>query len=132
MKFEIDIPFEEFDYYDEYDDVEGNHLESFVDVIIDRTTKMLYEKILKHCSRTINDKISESIDKSVKEISKELIKEDIKERIISNTVSRYERSKEYHSIKKQLEIESDYAINKEMKSLISSIVKEEVKKIIKL
>ena len=44
MKIELDIPIEEFDYYDNYDNVDGNNVKSFMDIVIDRVAeKMLIE-----------------------------------------------------------------------------------------
>lgn len=143
MKIEFDIPIEEFDTYDDYDDVNGNDVRSFMNVVIDRTAEKLLAEICGTYKSDINKVLSNKMNhlkqtienRVTKELSEDayiIIRDKIAERVIEDTASRYERSHQYRDVKKQLEIENDSAINLGLRSLISDIVKSEVKKIIKL
>lgn len=143
MKIELDIPIEEFDTYDDYDDVNGNDVRSFMNVVIDRTAEKLLAEICGTYKSDINKVLSDKMNclkqtienRVTKELSEDayiVIRDKIAERVIEDTASRYERSHQYRDVKKQLEIENDSAINLGLRSLISDIVKSEVKKIIKL
>ena len=143
MKIEIDIPIEEFDRYDDWDDVEGNDMCSFADIIIDRVANKMLANICGSYQADINKILSDKVNQVKQTIESRITKElsenvyvemrdKVTERVIKDTTERYERSRQYQNIKKQLELESDSAILTGMKTLISDIVKAEVKKIIKL
>lgn len=143
MKIELDIPIEEFDTYDDYDDVNGNNIKNLMEVIIDRTAEKLLAEICGTYRSDINKMLSDKINhfkqiienRAINELSENAyaaIRDKIADTVIENTVGRYERSHQYRDIKKQLEIENDSTINIGLRSLISDIVKSEVKKIIKL
>lgn len=142
MKIELDIPIEEFDYYDNYG-VDGNNVKSFMDIVIDRVAeKMLIEVCglyktdihealsdrMNYFKQTIENRITEELSKNCYVA----IRDRVAEKVVKDTAEKYERSRQYRDVKKQLEIESDSAINTGMRALISDIVKNEVKKIIKL
>lgn len=147
MKIEINIPIEEFnkcDYDCDYDDyVESNDAQSFINVIIDRVAEKMFADICASDEHDINKMLSDKINhlkqtienRMVKELSDEAyveIRNKITDTVIENTVKRYERSRQYHDIKNQLELKSDSAISAGIKELISDIVKTEIKKMIKL
>ena len=143
MKIEINIPIEEFnkcDYDCDYDDyVESNDAQSFINVIIDRVAEKMFADICASDEHDINKMLSDKIqtieNRMVKELSDEAyveIRNKITDTVIENTVKRYERSRQYHDIKNQLELKSDSAISVGIKELISDIVKTEIKKMIKL
>lgn len=144
MKIEIDIPVEEFEFdYDEYEYRKGNYSHSFINIIIDRVAEKIMAEIcgshesdahtmlsdkLNHLKQTIENRmVKELSDNSYSEI-----RDKVAERVVADTVSRYERSHQYRDIKTQLELENDSAITNGIRSLISGIVRAEVKKIIKL
>ena len=144
MKIEVDIPVEEFEFdYDEYDYRKGNYSHSFMNIVIDRVAEKIMAEIcgshesdvhtmlsdkLNHLKQTIENRmVKELSDNSYSEI-----RDKVTERVIADTASRYERSHQYRDIKTQLELESDSAITNGIRSLISDIVRTEVKKIIKL
>ena len=143
MKIEIDIPVEEFDYesdYDEYDD--GNHAKAFVNIITDKVAAQIinsYNYDTFSLQTALNDKIK-AVEKHLEDTITERISKDsykpicdkITETISEKIAQRYERSQQYRDIKKQFEIENDSNISTGMKTLISDIVRSEVKKIIKL
>ena len=143
MKIEIDIPIEELDYesdYDEYND--GNHAKALVNIITDKVAAQIinsYNYGTFSLQTALNDKIK-AIEKHLEDTITEKISKDSYKAIcdkITETASekiaqRYERSQQYRGIKKQFEIESDSNISMGMKTLISDIVRSEVKKIIKL
>ncbi len=143
MKVEIDIPVEEFDYYDYEGYEDGNHAKSFVDIIIDRVAEQLLAKVCCSSEKDINKMLSDRINnlkqtienRMVKELTEDTyatIRDSVTEKVVADTASKYERSNQYRDIKKKLELESDSAITNGMRSLISDIVRAEVKKIIKL
>lgn len=143
MKIELDIPIEEFNKYDDWNDVESNAMSSFMSIVTDRVAEKLLSEICGGSYGDVNKILADKINyvkqtienKMANEFSDEAyaeIRDKVAEKVIENTVERYERSHAYRDIKKQLEIESDSAISTGMKTLISDIVKLEVKKIIKL
>ena len=143
MKIEIDIPIEEFDYesdYDEYND--GNHARALVNIITDKVAAQIinsYNYDTFSLQTALNDKIK-AIEKHLEDTITERISKDsykpicdkITETVSEKIAQRYERSQQYRDIKKQFEIENDSNISTGMKTLISDIVRSEVKKIIKL
>lgn len=143
MEIKVEIPIEEFNRYDNWDEIERNDMCSFVNVIIDRVA----EKILANICYSYQDDINKTLSDKVNQVKQAIetrmkrelseaayakIRDKVTEQVIKDTTERYERSHQYRNIKKQLEIESDSAISTGMKALISDIVKTEVKKIIKL
>ena len=143
MKIEIDIPIEELDYesdYDEYND--GNHAKALVNIITDKVAAQIinsYNYGTFSLQTALNDKIK-AIEKHIEDTITEKISKDsykvicdkITETVSEKIAQRYERSQQYRDIKKQFEIENDSNISTGMKTLISDIVRSEVKKIIKL
>ena len=143
MKIEIDIPIEEFDYesaYDEYYD--GNHAKAFVNIIANKVAAQIingYNYDTFSLQTALNNKIN-NIEKYLEDTITEKISKDsykpicdkITETVAEKIAQRYERSQQYRDIKKQFEIENDSNISMGMKTLISDIVRSEVKKIIKL
>lgn len=144
MKIEIDIPFEELNYESDYEDYDtGNHVDALVEVITDKAAALLVEDIdygyklnleesleskINNIEKCLEAKITERLSKDCYKI----IADNITETVVNRLVEKYERSHQYREIKKQFEIGNDRDINNGMKSLISDIVKSEVKKIIKL
>ena len=144
MKIEIDIPVEEFDYESNYDENdEGNHIDALVEMITDKAAALLIqqidygyrielEKSLENKINNIEKYLETKITERVSKDSYKVIGDKISETVSNKLSERYERSQQYHNIKKQFEIESDSNISAGMKALISDIVKSEVKKMIKL
>ena len=143
MKVEIDIPIEELDYesdYDEYND--GNHAKALVNIITDKVAAQIinsYNYGTFSLQTALNDKIKaiekhleDTITEKISKDSYKVICDKITETVSEKIVQRYERSQQYRDIKKQFEIENDSNISMGMKTLISDIVRSEVKKIIKL
>lgn len=149
MKIELDIPVEEFNYTeydDDYDYCTGeknNHINVLIEMITDKAASLIVEQIdydkrlnlettlenkINSIEKYLEDKIAERISKD----SYKIIANKITETVAKSLSERYERSQQYREIKKQFEIENDRDINNGMKTLISDIVKSEVKKIIKL
>ena len=149
MKIELDIPVEEFNYTeydDDYDYCTGeknNHINILIEMITDKAASLIVEQIdydkrlnlettlenkINSIEKYLEDKITERISKD----SYKIIANKITETIVKSLSEKYERSQQYREIKKQFEIENDRDINNGMKTLISDIVKSEVKKIIKL
>lgn len=60
------------------------------------------------------------------------IKAQITEKVINEVSKRYERSKNFKEVKEVLSLESDTEISRQIKQLISDIVKSEVRKMIKV
>ena len=143
MKIEVDIPIEDFEneYWEEGDGV--NSATAFIEIIIDKVAekimrnrcvsyekdinKMLSDKI-NHLKQVIENKITQELSND----SYRFIRDKVSEKVIQTIAEKYERSKQYREIKKDLEIENDSQMVSELKPLISDIVKSEVKKMIKL
>lgn len=149
MKIELDIPVEEFNYTeydDDYDYCTGeknNHINVLIEIITDKAASLIVEQIdydkrlnlettlenkINSIEKYLEDKITERVSKD----SYKIIADKIIESVTKSLSEKYERSQQYREIKKQFEIENDRDINNGMKTLISDIVKSEVKKIIKL
>lgn len=149
MKIELDIPIEEFNYTeydDDYDYCTGeknNHVNVLIEMITDKAASLIIEQIdydkrlnlettlenkINSIEKYLEDKIAERISKD----SYKIIADKITESVVKSLSEKYERSHQYREIKKQFEIENDRDINNGMRTLISDIVKSEVKKIIKL
>lgn len=143
MKIEVDIPIEEFDCYNEYEEIDDNSVKSFMQVVIDRVAEKLLAEICGSYKTDINKMLSDKMNylkqtienKILRELSDDsyaVIKNKISENVITEMTNRYERSHQYRDIKKQFEIENESTIKVGMKAIISDIVRAEVKKIIKL
>ena len=144
MKIEIDIPIEELDYESDYDySDKGNHIDVLIEMITDKAASLLVQHIdydykisleksledkINNIEKCLETKITERVSKDSYKVICDKITETVSEKI----AQRYERSQQYRDIKKQLEIENDSNISTGMKTLISDIVRSEVKKIIKL
>ena len=62
MKIALEIPIEEFDTYDDYDDVNGNDVRSFMNVVIDRTAEKLLAEICGTYKSDINKVLSDKMN----------------------------------------------------------------------
>lgn len=149
MKIELDIPIEEFNYTeydDEYDYCTGNtdnHVNVLIEMITDKAAALIVEQIdydkrldlettlenkINSIEKYLEDKITERVSKD----SYKTIADNITDTVVNRLSEKYERSQQYRTIKNQFNIENDKDINNSMKTLISDIVRSEVKKIIKL
>lgn len=144
MKIILDIPIEEFDfesYYDDYDCI--NHSQAILDVIIEKAAmrivdesrysyKQSISEMVEEKTKSLLEQIKSDVIKQVSQSTYKAIQDKIADKLVAELSKKYERSQQYREIKKQFEIENDRDINNGMKTLISDIVKSEVKKIIKL
>lgn len=149
MKIELDIPIEEFNYAeydDEYDYCTGhtdNHVNVLIEMITDKAAALIVEQIdydkrldlettlenkINSIEKYLEDKITERVSKD----SYKTIADNITDTVVNRLSEKYERSQQYRTIKNQFNIENDKDINNSMRTLISDIVRSEVKKIIKL
>lgn len=149
MKIELDIPIEEFNYTeydDEYDYCTGstdNHVNVLIEMITDKAAALIVEQIdydkrldlettlenkINNIEKYLEDKITERVSKD----SYKTIADSITDTVVNRLSEKYERSQQYRTIKNQFNIENDKDINNSMRTLISDIVRSEVKKIIKL
>ena len=149
MKIELDIPIEEFNYTeydDEYDYCTGNtdnHVNVLIEMITDKAAALIVEQIdydkrldlettlenkINSIEKYLEDKITERVSKD----SYKTIADSITDTVVNRLSEKYERSQQYRTIKNQFNIENDKDINNSMRTLISDIVRSEVKKIIKL
>ena len=149
MKIELDIPIEEFNYTeydDEYDYCTGNtdnHVNVLIEMITDKAAALIVEQIdydkrldlettlenkINSIEKYLEDKITEKVSKD----SYKTIADSITDTVVNRLSEKYERSQQYRTIKNQFNIENDKDINNSMRTLISDIVRSEVKKIIKL
>lgn len=149
MKIELDIPIEEFnytEYNDEYDYCTGNtdnHVNVLIEMITDKAAALIVEQIdydkrldlettlenkINSVEKYLEDKITERVSKD----SYKTIADNITDTVVNRLSEKYERSQQYRTIKNQFNIENDKDINNSMRTLISDIVRSEVKKIIKL
>lgn len=149
MKIELDIPIEEFNYTeydDEYDYCTGNtdnHVNVLIEMITDKAAALIVEQIdydkrldlettLENKINSVEKYLEGKITERVSKDSYKTIADSITDTVVNRLSEKYERSQQYRTIKNQFNIENDKDINNSMRTLISDIVRSEVKKIIKL
>ena len=141
MKIELDIPIDEL-----WTDSPGDEINPAM-ILTDMLLQNAAEKIVfdyyggstEDVQAALNAKIASLKRDIISRIEKEFsdkayddIKTQITEKVISDVSEKYERSKNFKEIKEALSLESDTEISRQIKQLISDIVKSEVRKMIKV
>ena len=141
MKIELDIPIDEL-----WTDSPGDEINPAM-ILTDMLLQNAAEKIVfdhyggsaEDIQTALNERVAslkrDVISRMEKEFSdKEYteIKAQITEKVINEVSKRYERSKNFKEVKEALSLESDTEISRQIKQLISDIVKSEVRKMIKV
>lgn len=141
MKIELDIPIDEL-----WTDSPGDEINPAM-ILTDMLLQNAAEKIVfdhyggsaEDIQTALNERVAslkrDVISRMEKEFSdKEYteIKAQITEKVINEVSKRYERSKSFKEVREALSLESDTEISRQIKQLISDIVKSEVRKMIKV
>lgn len=141
MKIELDIPIEEL--WGETADVEINPAMILTDMLLQNAAEKIvfdyYGDSAEDVQAALNAKVASLKNDVINRMEKELlilayddIKAQITEKVISDVSEKYERSKMFKEIKEALSLQSDTEISRQIKQLISDIVKSEVRKMIKV
>lgn len=141
MKIELDIPIEEL--WGETADVEINPAMILTDMLLQSAAEKIvfdyYGGSAEDVQAALNAKVASLKRDIISRIEKEFsdkayddIKAQITEKVISDVSERYKRSKNFKEVKEALSLESDTEISRQIKQLISDIVKSEVRKMIKV
>lgn len=143
MKIELEIPIEDFGYESENDDYgDENHAKAMLDIITDKAAAQIIsgysydtfslQDALNNKIKAIEKHIEDTVTEKISKDSYKLICDKVTENVSDRITQRYERSQQYRDIKKEFEIENDSTVSSGLRTIISDIVKSEVKKIIKL
>ena len=141
MKIELDIPIDEL-WADSPGD-EINPAMILTDMILQNAAEKIvfdyYGGSVEDVQAALNAKVASLKNDVINRMEKELlilayddIKAQITEKVISDVSEKYERSKMFKEIKEALSLQSDTEISRQIKQLISDIVKSEVRKMIKV
>ncbi|MGN0656962.1 MAG: hypothetical protein ACI4KR_09215 [Ruminiclostridium sp.] len=141
MKIELDIPIEEL--WGETADVEINPAMILTDMLLQNAAEKIvfdyYGGSAEDVQAALNAKVASLKNDVINRMEKELlilayddIKTRITEKVISDVSEKYERSKVFKEVKEALSLQSDTEISRQIKQLISDIVKSEVRKMIKV
>lgn len=141
MKIELDIPIDEL-----WIDSPGDEINPAM-ILTDMILQNAAEKIVfDYCGGSAGD-IRAALNARVASLKRDVIsrmekeftdkeyadiKAQITEKVINEVSKRYERSKSFKEVKEALSLESDTEISRQIKQLISDIVKSEVRKMIKV
>ena len=141
MKIELDIPIDEL-----WTDSPGDEINPAM-ILTDMLLQSAAEKIVfdyyggsaEDVQAALNAKVASLKRDIISRIEKEFsdkayddIKAQITEKVINDVGEKYERSKNFKDVKEALSLESDTEISRQIKQLISDIVKSEVRKMIKV
>lgn len=135
MQITLDIDFDEY-----YSD---DSMNGFVDVVLDKAASQILGTFSRGSERNWNELMDakmkqlrqDIVDECVKVFTDEYveqIKEEVSTRIVEELEKKYNNSKSYRELKKELDLVSDTEINKGLKPYITAMVKNEVRKIIKI
>ena len=141
MKIELDIPIDEL-----WTDSPGDEINPAM-ILTDMLLQNAAEKIVfdyyggsaEDIQAALNARVASLKRDVTSRMEKEFadkeyadIKAQITEKVINEVSKRYERSKNFKEVKEALSLESDTEISRQIKQLISDIVKSEVRKMIKV
>lgn len=141
MKVELDIPIDEL-----WTDSPGDEINPAM-ILTDMILQNAAEKIIfdyyggsaEDVQAALNAKVASLKNDVINRMEKELlilayddIKAQITEKVISDVSEKYERSKNFKEVQGALSLQSDTEISRQIKQLISDIVKSEVRKMIKV
>ena len=141
MKIELDIPIDEL-----WADSPGDEINPVM-ILTDMLLQNAAEKIVfdhyggsaEDIQAALNARVASLKRDVISRMEKEFadkeyadIKAQITEKVINEVSKRYERSKNFKEVKEALSLESDTEISRQIKQLISDIVKSEVRKMIKV
>ena len=141
MKIELDIPIDEL-----WTDSPGDEINPAM-ILTDMLLQNAAEKIVfdyyggsaEDIQTALNARVASLKRDVMSRMEKEFtdkeyadIKAQITEKVIDEVSKRYERSKNFKEVKEALSLESDTEISRQIKQLISDIVKSEVRKMIKV
>ena len=141
MKIELDIPIDEL-WIDSPGD-EINPAMILTDMILQNAAEKIvfdyYGGSAEDIRAALNARVASLKRDVISRMEKEFadkayadIKAQITENVIKEVSKRYERSKSFKEVKEALSLESDTEISRQIKQLISDIVKSEVRKMIKV
>ena len=141
MKIELDIPIDEL-----WTDSPGDEINPamiLTDMLLQNAAEQIvfdyYGGSAEDIQAVLNARVASLKRDVMSRMEKEFadkeyadIKAQITENVINEVSKRYERSKNFKEVKEALSLESDTEISRQIKQLISDIVKSEVRKMIKV